>query len=130
VEMAFGPSHLLDAIVETARARPGFEVLRDTTPQSLTYRRLMVGVELLAEQWPKLLHSDSRRVGVLLPNVNATPVTVLSLWAADRVPAVLNFSTGSTVMLRCCELAGLRQIITSRTFLERARIDPKPFADA
>jgi acyl-[acyl-carrier-protein]-phospholipid O-acyltransferase/long-chain-fatty-acid--[acyl-carrier-protein] ligase len=67
---------------------------------------------------------------VLLPNVNATPVVLVSLWAANRVPALLNFSTGSATMLQCCDLAGLRQIITSRAFLDRARIPAQPFLDA
>lgn len=130
VETAFGPRHLLDAVVETARRRPGFVVLHDTTKQRLTYRRLMVGTRLLAEQWRRLLHAGTTRVGVLLPNVNATPVTVLSLWASGHVPALLNYSTGTAVMLKCCELAGLRQIITSRTFLQRAKIDATPFQEA
>jgi acyl-[acyl-carrier-protein]-phospholipid O-acyltransferase/long-chain-fatty-acid--[acyl-carrier-protein] ligase len=55
---------------------------------------------------------------------------MLSLWAAGRVPAMLNFSTGPAVMLKCCELAGLKQILTSRLFLQKAKIDPKPFGDA
>ncbi|MBX3748195.1 MAG: AMP-binding protein [Verrucomicrobiae bacterium] len=130
VEMTFGPRHLLDAVVEIGSRRPRFEVLRDTTQQGLTYRRLLVGTDLLARQWQTLLRPDVPRVGVLLPNVNATPVTLLSLWAAGRIPALLNFSTGPTVMLRCCELAGLQQIITSRLFLERARIDGRAFTDA
>lgn len=130
VEMQFGPRHILDAIVEVGRRRGGFKVLEDTTGQALTYRRLLVGTELLAKQWDALLEKRNPRVGVLLPNVNATPVTLLSLWAAGFVPALLNFSTGAGVMLRCCELAGLRQIITSRTFLERAKIDPAPFLQA
>ncbi|MBL9139049.1 MAG: AMP-binding protein [Verrucomicrobiales bacterium] len=130
VESEFGPRHLLDAIVETACRRPGFEVLRDTTRQRLTYRRLLVGTRLLAEQWRQLLLAETPRVGVLLPNVNATPVTILSLWASGHIPALLNYSTGTPVMLKCCELAGLRQIITSRAFLQRAKIDPSPFAQA
>jgi acyl-[acyl-carrier-protein]-phospholipid O-acyltransferase/long-chain-fatty-acid--[acyl-carrier-protein] ligase len=130
VEMSHGPRHLLEAVVHAGRQRPGFCVLRDTTQQGLTYRRLLVGAELLAQAWRALLPGNSRRIGVLLPNVNATPVTLLSLWAADRVPALLNFSTGTSVMLRCCELAGIREIITSRLFLERAKIDPEEFTRA
>jgi len=130
VEMAFGPSHVLDAVVETGRQRPGFVVLRDVTSQTLTYRRLLVGAELLAEQWRTLLHRDKPRTGVLLPNVNATPVTLLSLWAAGHTPAILNFSVGTAVMLQCCELAGVRQIITSRLFLQKAKIDPQSFLGA
>lgn len=130
VETAFGPSHLLDAMVDAGRSRPRFEVLSDATGQSLTYRRLLVGAELLARQWRSLLAPASHRVGVLLPNVNATPVTLLSLWAVGRVPALLNFSTGATVMLQCCELAGIRQIITSKLFLTKAKIDPQPLLAA
>jgi acyl-[acyl-carrier-protein]-phospholipid O-acyltransferase/long-chain-fatty-acid--[acyl-carrier-protein] ligase len=69
-------------------------------------------------------------VGVLLPNVNAMPVALLSLWAAGRVPAVMNFSTGIPVMLACAQLAGLRHLVTSRAFLEKAKLDLKPLADA
>ncbi len=130
VEMAHGPGHLLGAILETGRRMSSFPVLRDTTGQTLTYRRLLVGAELLAREWRTLLHGDVPRVGVLLPNVNATPVTLISLWAAGRVPALLNFSTGTAVMLQCCQLAGIRQIITSRAFLQKAKLDPQPLLDA
>jgi acyl-[acyl-carrier-protein]-phospholipid O-acyltransferase / long-chain-fatty-acid--[acyl-carrier-protein] ligase len=54
--------------------------------------------------------------------VNATPVTLLSLWALGKVPAVLNYTTGPTVMELCARLAGLRQIITSRVFVEKAKL--------
>ena len=50
----------------------------------------------------------------------AMPVLLLSLWRLGNVPAVLNFSTGTATMLACSQLAGLKQIITSRAFLERA----------
>ncbi|MBI5773923.1 MAG: AMP-binding protein [Verrucomicrobia bacterium] len=70
------------------------------------------------------------RVGVLLPNVNATPVVLLALWKLGKVPAVLNFSTGTPTMLACAELAGVKHIITSRTFLERAKLKAEPFEQA
>ena len=70
------------------------------------------------------------RIGVLLPNVNAMPVVLLSLWASGKVPAILNFSTGPATMLACARLAGLKQIITSRAFLERARLNIQPLRDA
>lgn len=43
---------------------------------------------------------------------------------------MLNFSTGPAVMLECCRLAGLRHIITSRLFLQKAKIDPTPLTEA
>lgn len=121
VEMEFGPRTVPDAIMETARLRPKHTVLEDVTTK-LTYRKLLMGAALLAEQWQKLLPPDTTRVGVLLPNVNATPVTLLSLWSLGKVPALLNYSTGPAIMLACAQLAGLKQIITSRAFVERARL--------
>jgi acyl-[acyl-carrier-protein]-phospholipid O-acyltransferase/long-chain-fatty-acid--[acyl-carrier-protein] ligase len=77
------------------------------------------------------LPSDpGQRVGVLLPNVNAMPVVILSLWAAGKVPAILNYSTGTSILLACAKLAGLKHVITSRAFIERTKLDPGPFKEA
>ena len=174
-EMEFEPGNVLDAIVASARLQPGKTVLQDATMQELTYRRLLVGADLLADKLsqalarsaaepltPSLSPSDgervneraslrpsdgekgdgrvsaspsdgeraAERVGVLLPNVNATPVVLLSLWALGRVPAVLNFSTGAATMLACAQLAGLRCLLTSQAFIKRAKLNLEPFSQA
>jgi acyl-[acyl-carrier-protein]-phospholipid O-acyltransferase / long-chain-fatty-acid--[acyl-carrier-protein] ligase len=128
VEMEFGPNNLLDGVAERARQFPKKVVLEDINRQQLNYRRLLVGTRLLAEKWRDL--TGGERIGVLLPNVNAMPVVTLSLWAAGRIPAILNYSTGMPIMLACAELAGLKQIITSRTFLARAKINAAPLTEA
>lgn len=132
VEQRFGLTHVLELIAGAAAANPGRVVLEDVTFTELTFRRLMVGVDVLAGEWRRRFGSSTRpeRIGVLLPNVNGTPVTLLSLWAADFVPAILNFSTGIPTMLQCAQLAGLRHVITSRTFLERARLKMDLFEQA
>ena len=122
VEMEHGPRTVPEAIFEAARRRPGQVAVQDVT-QALTYRRLLVGARLLGGQWNVLLPGDTPRVGVLLPNVNAMPVTLLSLWLCGRVPAILNYSTGAAIMLSCTQLAGLKQVITSRVFLQRAKLN-------
>lgn len=128
VEMEFGPQTVLRAIGMMAARRPGQIVLEDATRQSLTYRRLMLGAGLLAGQWRNLLKSTE--IGVLLPNINGTVAVLLSLWSQGRVPAILNFSTGMAAMLRCAQVAGLKQIITSRQFLQRAKIPIEPWKQA
>lgn len=129
VEMEFGPRTVHSAIAAAGRARPGHFVLEDVS-QRLTYRKLLLGASLLARNWDSRLEPKLPRVGVLLPNVNATPVVLLSLWAAGKVPAVLNYSTGPAIMLACVQLAGLKQIITSRAFLEKARLNLEPLTAA
>ncbi len=129
VEMEFGPPNLLAAVAETARKRPGQIILEDAMSKSLTYRKLMAGADVLSQA----LHREvagGGRVGLLLPNVSATPTTILALWSLGKVPAVLNYSSGTPTMLACAELAGLKHIISSKAFLERAKIKGEDFVKA
>ncbi len=129
-EMEFGPATLPEAVNQAAARQPGKQIVEDFTLQELSYRRLFLGANLLAGQWRKRWPGVSERIGVLLPNVNAMPVVTLSLWAAGKVPAILNYTTGPTVMLKCAELAQLKQIITSKSFLEGAKLDVAPLKEA
>jgi acyl-[acyl-carrier-protein]-phospholipid O-acyltransferase/long-chain-fatty-acid--[acyl-carrier-protein] ligase len=129
-EMEFGPRTLPEAILETVRERPRRVALQDATWQELTYSRLRMGAGLLAGRWSDALTADATRIGVLLPNVNAMPVTLFSLWLAGKTPAILNYSTGAALMLTCARIAGLKQIITSKAFIERLKFDSGPFTDA
>ncbi len=123
VEMEHGPVTLLKAVAQMARQQPRHVVLEDTSGRVLTYRELMMGADLLSRQWKSLPVSEGGRVGVLLPNANVHAATLCSLWAAGRVPALLNYSAGTAAMLQCAQIAGLRHIITSRSFVEKAKLD-------
>ncbi|MCE2827784.1 MAG: AMP-binding protein [Verrucomicrobium sp.] len=136
-EMDFGATDVLEAIAETAGALPRRRVLEDVQLRPLSYRRLMVGVDVLSGLFRTLLPpsvgataGDPARVGILLPNVNGMPVSLMALWASGHTPAVLNFSTGPAVLLQCAQLAGLRDILTSRVFLQRAKLDVAPLEAA
>jgi len=130
-EMAHGPANVLAAVCETAANIPGRIALEDITFKELTYRRLLVGADVLAGEWrARFGPAPGERVGVLLPNVNTQPMTLLGLWAAQKVPAMLNFSTGIPVMLQCAQLAGLQHVITSHQFLAKARLNLAPLEAA
>jgi acyl-[acyl-carrier-protein]-phospholipid O-acyltransferase / long-chain-fatty-acid--[acyl-carrier-protein] ligase len=129
VEMKFSAPNVLAAVAATARQHPGRVILEDATLQTLTCRKLMVGADVLAQALRGKI-SGGERIGLLLPNVNATPVAILALWRLGKVPAMLNFSSGMPTMLACVELAGLKHIVTSRAFLERARLNVDAFVKA
>ena len=130
-EMAFGPANILAAVAETAANIPQRVAFEDVTFTELSYRRLMVGTDLLAREWRRRIGpTPGEHVGVLLPNVNGTPSTLISLWAAQKIPAMLNFSTGIPTMLLCAQLAGLKHIITSRQFLTKAKLNLTPLEAA
>jgi acyl-[acyl-carrier-protein]-phospholipid O-acyltransferase/long-chain-fatty-acid--[acyl-carrier-protein] ligase len=128
VETEFGAPNVLAAVAETAGKIPRRIALEDFNRGVLSYRRLMIATEVLSGAWRRLGAAPDGRVGVLLPNVNGMPVTILSLWAAGRIPALLNFSAGIRGIRECVRLAGLKHIVTSRRFLEKAGLDLGPLA--
>jgi acyl-[acyl-carrier-protein]-phospholipid O-acyltransferase / long-chain-fatty-acid--[acyl-carrier-protein] ligase len=128
-EMTHGPATIPGAIVHTARSMRGSQILQDATLTKLSYGNMLVGAAVLSAKWELLLAGTSR-VGVLLPNVNAFPVVLLSLWFGENIPAILNYTSGPATLLACAQLAGLRKIITSRAFLERVEFNVGPLQAA
>ena len=132
-EMNFGPATVPAAIAQAASDEPGKVILEDATQTQLTYRKLLIGAKLMGDRIAQACASPASapvRIGVLLPNVNATPVVLVALWQRGIVPAILNYSTGTPTMLACTELAGLKHLVTSRAFLQRFKLDPAPFEQA
>lgn len=128
-EMKFGAPTVLEAIVQTAQVRPKHVVVQDILAR-VDYRRLLLGAALLREQLSQLLDADNPRVGVLLPNAIGLPVTLLACWSLGKVPCLLNYSSGPATMLACAQLAGMKQIVTSRSFIARAKLNVEPLTAA
>lgn len=130
-ELEYGADSVPAAIGEIARAIPKRTALEDASFRALSYRKLAIASDLLADAFrPCFEKVSGERVGVLLPNANATPLTLLGLWQNGKVPALLNFSTGSTIMIACAQLAQIKHIVSSRVFLEKAKINPAPLEEA
>jgi acyl-[acyl-carrier-protein]-phospholipid O-acyltransferase / long-chain-fatty-acid--[acyl-carrier-protein] ligase len=111
------------ALVEAVRVHGGgHRILEDIDRQPLNYRglwtRLLILGELLAGRT-----QVGERVGVLLPSGNGTLVTLLALASFRRVPAMFNFTVGAAGMIAAGETAQLRLILTSRRFVERAKLE-------
>ena len=49
-------------------------------------------------------------------------VTFFAMQAYGRVPAMLNFSTGSKNIISACQTATIKTIYTSRRFIENAKL--------
>lgn len=128
IEMKFAPQDIPAAIATIARQRPGFIVFEDAQNNKLSYRKFFIAVSLLSKQFQHFINDTNNRVGVILPNVCIAPVVVTSLWKAKKIPTILNYSSGATNMIRCAEIAGVKDIITSKLFFERAKIDAHLFS--
>ncbi len=96
-------------------------VIEDVERNPITYRRLIIGSFALGSALRP--HSaEQERVGVMLPNATAAAVTFFALQAEGRVPALLNFTTGLAALRAACQAAEIRTIVTSRRFIELARL--------
>ncbi len=130
-EMRVGPATLPAAIAEMAAALPNKIIAEDLSWTELTYRKLMIGTEVLAGALaPHFSAERGERIGVMLPTVNGAMATTLALWSLGKTPAYLNYSSGGPVMVSCAQLAGLKQVLTSRLFLEKAKLNLTPLAEA
>jgi acyl-[acyl-carrier-protein]-phospholipid O-acyltransferase/long-chain-fatty-acid--[acyl-carrier-protein] ligase len=63
------------------------------------------------------------RVGILLPASVGGAVTNLAASFAGRATVNLNFTAGRAAMESVCRQSGLRTVVTSRAFLEKAKVE-------
>lgn len=116
---------IFDAFVDAAREYGGSAIqIEDATGGSLTYKRLMIGANVLARRF-KNSTQKGEAVAVLLPNSSAVVVTFLALQSIGRVPAMLNYTAGPSTILSACNTAEVRTVIASRKFVEKAELESR-----
>jgi acyl-[acyl-carrier-protein]-phospholipid O-acyltransferase/long-chain-fatty-acid--[acyl-carrier-protein] ligase len=126
---------LLDMLVATRPRRTLFEAFLDAKATFGSRYRLVEDVRLQEESYGSLLRMAlglgrlmspaTRRgeiVGVMTPNAAPTLALVLGLSATGRVPAMLNYTAGPEGLRSACAVAQISNIVTSRAFLEKARL--------
>ena len=109
---------LLDAIAIFGRPR---RVIEDMRGSKLTYGGLLKQALGLGRAVAKFSR-EGERIGVLLPNLNVTVSLLYGMFAMRRVPAMLNYTAGRKGLEAACRTADVKTVITSRLFLERARV--------
>jgi len=97
-------------------------IVEDMDRQPLTYKTLCLKSFVLSYLF-KVHCEAGKRIGVLLPNTNATIVTFLALQSMRCVPAMLNFTMGLKATGFAIEAANIGTVITSRKFIELAELE-------
>ncbi|MGD9544444.1 MAG: acyl-[ACP]--phospholipid O-acyltransferase [Methylocystis sp.] len=114
---------LFEAVVAAARTHGLSRVaLEDPIAGALSYRRLLIGTRALAGQIAPI-GEPGDAVGLMLPNANGAGVAFLAAISAGRTPAMINFTAGAANILAGCEAAQARTILTSRGFIEKAKLE-------
>jgi acyl-[acyl-carrier-protein]-phospholipid O-acyltransferase/long-chain-fatty-acid--[acyl-carrier-protein] ligase len=110
------------AVIEAADTHGYHRIaIEDPVSGALSYKRLLMAATILGEKLMPLA-TESRAVGVMLPNANGGVVTVLALMSAGRVPAMINFTAGARNILAACKAAQIDTILSSRVFIERGKL--------
>ena len=128
---------LLDMLVATRPPRTLYEAFLDARRTFGNGYRLVEDVRLQEESYGTLLRmalglsrvlrrltQPDEVVGVMTPNAAPTLGLILALSLSRRVPAMINYTAGAEGVAAACTAACVRQIITSRSFVEKAHLGP------
>jgi acyl-[acyl-carrier-protein]-phospholipid O-acyltransferase/long-chain-fatty-acid--[acyl-carrier-protein] ligase len=119
---------LFAALVAAARRFGGIPgQWEDQKPGSYAYRDLVKMTLALGRLGCKV-SAPGEHVGVLMPNLAATPCLTIGLSAFGRVPCLLNYTAGVDAMQSACRTACIDTVLTSRLFLAKAGLEEQAAA--
>lgn len=114
---------LYEAFVEAATVHGwSNRIIEDARQLPESYRNLLKATLGLGRLTSRIT-APGEAVGVMMPNLSTTVALVLGLSGTRRSAAILNYTAGPEAMRVACIAANVRTIITSRRFVEVARLD-------
>ena len=97
------------------------QILEDATRKTLTYGSFLLKIFTFSRRMGRSVRRESP-VGLILPNTHELVISFWALSAIGRIPALLNYTSGSQAILAACRVANITTIFTSRIFVEKARL--------
>ncbi|PLP61314.1 2-acyl-glycerophospho-ethanolamine acyltransferase [Mesorhizobium loti] len=125
-EARFGATDLGRSLFQAARdASDHFgashPIVEDVVGGTLSYRMLFAAARI-AGQRIEARTAPGEAVGILLPNTNGVAISLLGLWSAGRVGAMLNYTGSTANITSAVRTAMIRTVISSRAFVEKAAL--------
>jgi len=109
--------------IRQAKRTPFAPAMADSTGASLSYWRTLATGLGLARALERRCPGEST-VGLLFPASVGGALANVAVAMANRVSVNLNFTAGPAAMASAVRQCGIRTILTSRRFLEGARLQP------
>jgi len=109
-----------EAILNRVLRNPHDIACADDSSGVLTYERFLLGAMILAERFKTIAEPN---VGLLIPASTAGTLSLLGLHLAGKLPVILNWTTGPGNMSHGVQLTGVKKVITSRRFVDRAQVE-------
>ena len=98
----------------------GHRIAEDTSRKVINFRQLIMKSYLLGNLM-RVSCPGEKYIGIMLPTSLADLVAFWGLQAYDRIPCMINFSSGIAPVLASCRSVGVKTIFTSRRFIEMAK---------
>lgn len=115
---------VLEKVIQTANERGMRELaVEDPVTGSLSYGKLLTAAAALGEKFEHL-YAGQQTLGIMLPNANGACAALLGVMSAGKVPAMMNFTAGAANILSACKAAEVQTVLTSRAFVEQAKLGP------
>ena len=99
--------------------------MADSTGRELTHGRVLAGAVIFSD-WTRKNSVDREKIGIIMPASVAGALANLGITLAGRVPVNLNFTAGKETMASAVDQCKIRVIVTSKTFLEKAKLEAMP----
>ncbi|MEP3654446.1 MAG: AMP-binding protein [Litorimonas sp.] len=110
--------NLFEAFIDACRAHgKSKSILTDGDGKTFTYAELLRASFALSAPL-KHVTEEEEAVGILLPTGAGAVIALLSIHAAGRIPAMLNFTAGTKNLTAACKTAPLKTVVTARKFIE------------
>jgi len=112
-----------ESFIETARRHPLRFAMADMRTPKLKFFSALVKTIFLARRL-RPAWKDQQTIGVLLPPSIGGAMVNLAAMLAGKISVNLNYTASNAVVGSCAEQSGLKTTITSRTFLEKIKVQP------
>lgn len=99
--------------------------MADATGKELTYGKALIAALLLSRKIRKQC-PDQKMIGIMLPASVGGALANIAVLLAGKVPVNLNFTAGKEAIDAAIRQCGIQTILTSSSFLTKAKLERRP----
>lgn len=108
-----------ESFVTRAALTPTDVAAADDFSGVITYSKLLTAALIMSRRFSKIL---GKNVGLMLPASVGSDTMLFGLYLADKLPILLNWTTGPANLQHACKLTELTHVVTSRTLRDRLNL--------
>lgn len=97
-------------------------VVEDASRKPQSHKDVLIKSFVLGRKLAEYTKADEN-VGLMMPNTIANLCAFFGLTAYDRVPAMINFTSGEKNVLSAIKTAAIKRVVTSRQFVAAASLE-------